>query len=155
MFSRVRKGFPPLRTPTEKHAKKNSSLSCPSVTDADGSLGPRALRSCPLLLEVHGGRTVLDERKAERKIYSDLRPACVCVCVSCVASIKSTCVLCSVLLCLCAVVFVCCCVCVLLCLCAVVSVCCCVCVLLCLCALVSVCSCVCALLCLCAREIGR
>src|SRR4029434_7730394 len=52
---RVHKGFPPIRTPTEKHAKKNSSLSCPSVTD--GSLGPRALRSCPQLLDGPGERT--------------------------------------------------------------------------------------------------
>ena len=30
---RVHKGFPPIRTPTDKHAKMNSLLSCPSVTD--------------------------------------------------------------------------------------------------------------------------
>src|SRR4029434_151759 len=43
----VHKGFPPLRTPTEKHAKQQNT--CPSLTK-DGqftSLGPRALQSCP------------------------------------------------------------------------------------------------------------
>ena len=85
---RVHKGFPPLRTPTEKHAKRTEQ-SCPSLTEMDGLLGPRALRSCPLLLGGPGGRTVRDGYNAERTFHSDLRPACarVCVCVSCVASI--------------------------------------------------------------------
>src|SRR4029434_5194999 len=39
----VHKGFPPPRTPTEKHAKRTEH-SCPSLTETDGSLGPRALR---------------------------------------------------------------------------------------------------------------
>ena len=48
---RVHKGFPPLRTPTEKNAKEQNTLL--SVPDQDGrftSLGSRALKSCPLLL---------------------------------------------------------------------------------------------------------
>src|SRR4029434_918714 len=63
---RVHKGFPPLRTPTEKHAKRTEQ-SCPSLTDTDGSRGPRALRSCPLLLEDPGGGTIRDGLKAEQK----------------------------------------------------------------------------------------
>src|SRR4029434_1201886 len=35
---RVHKGFPPIRTPTEKTCK-NRAISCPSVTETDGSLG--------------------------------------------------------------------------------------------------------------------
>src|SRR4029434_5027307 len=65
---RVYKGFPPLRTPTEKHAKEQNTLL--SVLDQDGrvtSLGPRALRSCPLLLEDPGGGTIRDGLKAEQK----------------------------------------------------------------------------------------
>src|SRR4029434_9831386 len=86
---RVHKGFPPLRTPTEKHAEE---LNCPSLTKTDGSIGPRALRSCPLLLEDPGGGTIRDGLKAEVKFTatSGLR---VRVCVSCVASIYNTCVL--------------------------------------------------------------
>ena len=85
------KGFPPIRTPTGKTCK-NRTFSCPSVTETDGSLGPRALRSYPLLLEGPGGRMVRDGSNAERTFHSDLRPV-LCVCVSCVASIKYTCVL--------------------------------------------------------------
>ena len=87
---RVHKGFPPIRTPTGKTCK-NRTFSCPSVTETDGSLGPRALRSCPLLLEGPGGRTIRDGLKAESEFTatSGLR---VCVCVSCVA-IYNTCVL--------------------------------------------------------------
>src|SRR4029434_2539016 len=83
----VHKGFPPLRTPTEKHAERTEQ-SCPSLTETDGSLGPRALRSCPLLLEDPGGGTIRDGVKAEPKFAanSGLRVR-VCVCVSCVASI--------------------------------------------------------------------
>ena len=75
---RVHKGFPPIRTPTGKTCK-NRTFSCPSVTETDGSLGPRALRSYPLLLEGPGGRMVRDGSNAERTFHSDLRPACVCV----------------------------------------------------------------------------
>ena len=77
---RVHKGFPPLRTPTEKHAKRTEH-SCPSLTETDGSLGPRALRSCPLLLEDPGGGTIRDGLKAEQKFTatSGLRVR-VCVC---------------------------------------------------------------------------
>src|SRR4029434_6824000 len=55
---RDHKGFPLLRTPTGKHAKRTEQ-SCPSPTETDSSLGPRALRSCPLLLGGPGGRTSL------------------------------------------------------------------------------------------------
>src|SRR4029434_6590745 len=65
--------------------KKRTERSCPSLTETDGSLGPWALRSCPLLLEDPGGGTVQDGKK--QKINS-LRPqAYLRVCVSCVASI--------------------------------------------------------------------
>src|SRR4029434_10482914 len=78
---RAHKGFLPLRTPTEKHAKR-TELSCPSLTETDGSIGRRALRSCPLLLEDPGGGTIRDGLKAEVKFTatSGLR---VCVCVLC------------------------------------------------------------------------
>ena len=79
---RVHKGFPPLRTPTEKHAKRTEH-SCPSLTETDGSLGPRALRSCPLLLEDPGGGTIRDGLKAEVEFTatSGLRVrVCVVVC---------------------------------------------------------------------------
>src|SRR4029434_906638 len=89
---RVHKGFPPLRTPTEKTCKKNRTLSCPSLTKTDGSLGPWALKSCPLLLGGPGERTVWYGLKAEITFTatSGLR-----VCVSCVASMCSR-VCCSV-----------------------------------------------------------
>src|SRR4029434_1703401 len=48
---RVHKGFPPLKTPTEKTCKRTEHSS--SVPDQDRrftSAGPRALKSCPLLL---------------------------------------------------------------------------------------------------------
>src|SRR4029434_7427899 len=76
---RVHKGFPPLRTPKEKHAKRTEH-SCPSLTETDGSLGPRALRSCPLLLGGPGGRTSRDGKKAEDK-FEATSGLCVCVCV--------------------------------------------------------------------------
>ena len=78
---RVHKGFIPLRTPTEKNAKRTEHY-CPSLTETDGSLGPRALRSCPLLLGGPGGRMSRDGKKAEDKFTatSGLR---VCVCVLC------------------------------------------------------------------------
>src|SRR4029434_3279010 len=61
------------------HKNPNSTLSYQSLTGADGSLGSRALRSCPLLLEGPGGRTEDGMgKKAECKIHSDLRPAFVC-----------------------------------------------------------------------------
>src|SRR4029434_4867501 len=63
---RVHKGFPPLITPTEKHAKRTEQ-SCTPLPETDGSLGPRALRSRPLLLEDPGGGTIRDGLKAEQK----------------------------------------------------------------------------------------
>src|SRR4029434_3422907 len=77
---RVHKGFPPLKTPTEKHTKRTEH-SCPPLTETDGSLGPRALRSCPLLLEDPGGGTIRDGKKAEQEFTATSGlPACVCVC---------------------------------------------------------------------------
>src|SRR4029434_9558498 len=76
---RVHKGFPPLRTPTEKTCKKNRTLSCPSLTKTDGSLGPWALKSCPLLLGGPGERTVQDGKK--QKINSPRPQAYLRVCV--------------------------------------------------------------------------
>src|SRR4029434_7556528 len=66
---RVHKGFPPLRTPTEKHAEEKNrkrSLSCPSVTKTEGSLDlvPVAPKGCPLLL---GSWTVRDGKNAGKK----------------------------------------------------------------------------------------
>ena len=65
-FPRVHRGFPPLRTPTEKTCKRTEHSS--SVPDQDRrftSPGPRALKSCPLLLG-----------------------SCVCVCVCAVYSVS-------------------------------------------------------------------
>src|SRR4029434_7096008 len=47
---RVHKGFPPLKTPTEKTCRTEHSLSVPDQDRQFTSLGPRALKSCPLLL---------------------------------------------------------------------------------------------------------
>src|SRR4029434_4767445 len=63
----------------EKHAKRTEQ-SCPSLTETDGSLGPQALRSCPLLLEDPGGGTIRDGLKAENKFTATSGlPTCVCV----------------------------------------------------------------------------
>src|SRR4029434_3917016 len=75
---RVHKGVPPLRTPTEKHAKRTEQ-SCPSLTETDGSLGPRALQAA------HCSWGVLEEGqsrmgKSRHYIHRDLRLTCVCVC---------------------------------------------------------------------------
>ena len=83
---RVHKGFPPHRTPTQKHAKR--SLSCP-VLDQDWTehlaWSPCAVKGCPLLLEpLEEGQGLQDGLKAEGKFHR--RPhqhACVCVCVLC------------------------------------------------------------------------
>src|SRR4029434_233603 len=92
MFSPCSQGVSSNKNPKRKNMQKQNM--CPfSVTETDGSLGPRALRSCPLLLEGPGGRMVRDGSNAERTFHSDLRPACVCVCVSCVATYICTCAL--------------------------------------------------------------
>ena len=78
---RVHKGFPPLKTPTEKTCKRTEHSS--SVPDQDRrfiSPGPRALKKKKA---AHcswgpGGRTVRDGINAEAKFTNDLRPACVC-----------------------------------------------------------------------------
>src|SRR4029434_1730675 len=75
---RVHKGFPPLRTPTEKTCKKNRTLL--SVPETEGSIGPRSLRSCPRLLEDPGGGTIRDGLKAEVE-FTATSGLCVCVCV--------------------------------------------------------------------------
>src|SRR4029434_833655 len=74
---RVHKGFPPLRTPTEKHAKKNRTLL--SVPDRDGrfnwSPGAEKLPTAP------GGSWRRDDpgwEKAENKFTATSGlPACV------------------------------------------------------------------------------
>src|SRR4029434_1540172 len=74
---RVHKGFPPLITPTEKHANRTIL----SVPDRDGrfiwSPGAEKLPTAP------GGSWRRDDPgwvKGREKIHADLRPACVCVC---------------------------------------------------------------------------
>src|SRR4029434_2184780 len=64
MFSMCSQGVSSTKNPTEKHAKRTEH-SCTSLTKTDGSLGPRALKSCPLLLGGPGRRTVRDGKKAE------------------------------------------------------------------------------------------
>src|SRR4029434_2323724 len=80
----IHKGFPPLRTPTEKTC--NRALSCPSLTKTDGSL-----HLVPGRLKVAhcswgpGGRTVRDGKMQSRnspRSQAYLR-VCVCVCVLC------------------------------------------------------------------------
>ena len=81
---RVHKGFPPHRTPTQKHANRKRSLSCP-VPDHDWTehlaWSPCAVKGCPLLLEpLEEGQGLQDGLKAEGKFHR--RPhqhACVCV----------------------------------------------------------------------------
>src|SRR4029434_6100994 len=78
---RVHKGFSPLRTPTEKHAKEQNTLL--SVSDQDGRstlLGPRAPKA------VHcswgpGGRTVRDG-KMQCVCVCPVSPPNICTCVS-------------------------------------------------------------------------
>ena len=77
----VHKGFPPLRTPTEKHAKRTEHMSIPDQRWTVHLTVPRALTSCPLLLGGPGGRTIQDGKR--QKINSPRPQACVCVCVLC------------------------------------------------------------------------
>ena len=60
---------------------KRTEHSCPSLTETDGSIGPRTLRSCPLHLEDPGGGTIRVGLKAEVEFTatSGLRVR-VCVC---------------------------------------------------------------------------
>src|SRR4029434_1760194 len=85
---RVHKGFPPLRT-QQKNMQKNRTLSCPSLTKTDGSLHLVPGRYKPPTAP--GGSLRKDSpgwEKAENKFTATSGlPACVCVCVSCVASI--------------------------------------------------------------------
>src|SRR4029434_6136676 len=86
MFSPCSQGVSSNKNPNRKNMQKQNILL--SVTETDSSLGPRALRSCPLLLGGPGGRTIQDGEKAENKFTATSGlPACMCVCVSCVASI--------------------------------------------------------------------
>src|SRR4029434_6979056 len=94
---RVHKGFPPLRTPTEKTCKITEHSS--SVLDHDRrftSPGPRALKSCTAPGVLEEGQSGMGKSR-DYDTHYDLRPACacVCVCVSCVASMYSR-VCCSV-----------------------------------------------------------
>src|SRR4029434_5543055 len=79
-FPCVHKGFPPLITPTEKHAKRTEQ-SCPSLTETDGSLGPRALRRERILEEGQSGMG-----KCRSQIHGNLSlrmRVCMCVCPVC------------------------------------------------------------------------
>src|SRR4029434_11017672 len=90
--------FPTLRYQKEKTSQRTEPSSL--VPDQDRrftSPGPRALKSCPLLLGPW--RKVWDGINAEDTFTNDLRPVCVCVCVSCVASMNSRvvqCVVCAI-----------------------------------------------------------
>src|SRR4029434_5032858 len=112
MCSPCSQGVSSNKNPNRKTCK-NRTLSCPSVSDTDGSRGPRALRSCPLLLEGPGGRTVQDGKK--QKINSPRPPAYLRVCVSCVASIYAR--VCSSVSCVCDCVRACVCGCLCVCSC--------------------------------------
>ena len=85
---RVHKGFPPLRTPTEKTCKITEHMSIPDqrwTVHFTWSPGAAKLPTAP------GGSLRKDGpgwEKAENKFTATSGlPACVCVCVSCVASI--------------------------------------------------------------------
>src|SRR4029434_5392510 len=111
---RVHKGFPPLRTPTEKHAKEQRwtvhfSWS-PAPKAAHCSWGPVCVCVCVCVCKA-AHCSWLPWRKDSPgwdkcRGYISLRPlrhacvcvcmrvcVCVCVCVSCVATQKCTCVL--------------------------------------------------------------
>src|SRR4029434_7563042 len=81
---RVHKGFPQLKTPTEKTCKRTEHSS--SVPDQDRrftSPGPRALKkNLPTAPGGPGGRTVQDGRNAEIK-FTATSGLCVCLCVLC------------------------------------------------------------------------
>ena len=91
MFSPCSQGGSSTKNPNRKTCKRTEPLSCPSLTKTDGSLGPRALTSCPLLLGGPGGRTVQDGKR--QRINSPRPQACVCVCVCPVSPPYITCVL--------------------------------------------------------------
>src|SRR4029434_6911291 len=99
---RVHKGFPPLRTPTEKHARRTKHMSIPDQRWTVHFTWSPGASSCPLLLGGPGGRTVQDGKNAENKFTATSglpACACVCVCVSCVASIYARvfqCVVCEI-----------------------------------------------------------
>src|SRR4029434_5313206 len=63
MFSPCSHGVSSTKNPNRKTCKKNRTH-LPSLTETDGSLGPRSLRSCPLLLGGPGGRTLRDGTQA-------------------------------------------------------------------------------------------
>ena len=79
---RVHKGFPPLRTPTEKTCKITEHMSIPDQRWTVHFTWSPGATSCPLLLGGPWGRTVQDGKK--QKINSPRPQAylrvCVCVC---------------------------------------------------------------------------
>src|SRR4029434_8643911 len=86
MFSPCSQGVSSNKNPNRKNMQKQNILL--SVTETDSSLGPRALRSCPLLLGGPGGRTVVVGVWWKCRAFISQRPqacVCVCLCVSCVA----------------------------------------------------------------------
>src|SRR4029434_1239031 len=89
---RVHKGFPPITTPTEKHAEEQNTLLSVPDQDTDGS--PDLVRGC--LKAAHcswgqGERTDWNVKNAENKFTAT--SACVCVCVC--GHPKCTCVVCA------------------------------------------------------------
>src|SRR4029434_316021 len=74
----------PLRTPTEKTCKITEHMSIPDQRWTVHFTWSQRATHRPLLLGGRAGMTVQIGKK--QKINSP-RPACVCVCVSCVASI--------------------------------------------------------------------
>src|SRR4029434_1589649 len=68
MFSPCSQGVSSTKNPNRKSFQKEEKEQNNLVkkSETDGSLGPRALRSCPLLLGGPGGRTSRDGKKAEQ-----------------------------------------------------------------------------------------
>ena len=96
---RVHKGFPPLRTPTEKTCKITEHMSIPDQRWTVHFTWSPGATSCPLLLGGPWGRTVQDGKK--QKINSP-RPQAylrVCVCVLCrlhICTCVFQCVVCAI-----------------------------------------------------------
>src|SRR4029434_8593832 len=74
----VHKGFPPLRTPTEKTCKITEHMSIPDQRRTVHFTWSPGATSCPLLLGGPGGGMFQDG-----EINSPRPQACACVCVSC------------------------------------------------------------------------
>ena len=75
----VHKGFPPLRTPTEKHARRTEHMSIPDQRCTVHFTWAPGASSCPLLLGGPGGGMFQDGKR--QRINSPRPQACVCVSV--------------------------------------------------------------------------